>query len=56
LFAPLLDDEFILQIYFLCVLLHTGFLVVSIVTELALYLNITVFTIKPVVSEPENMA
>jgi len=55
LFAPLLDDEFILQIYFLCVLLHTGFLVVSIVTELALYLNITVFTIKPVVSEPENM-
>jgi len=45
--TPLLEDEFILQIYFLCVLLHTLFLVASIVTELALYLNISVFTISP---------
>jgi ethanolaminephosphotransferase len=49
LFLPLLEDTFILQIYFLVVLVHVGLLVMSVVTELALYLGIRVF----VISKPE---
>jgi len=38
--APLLDDEFVLQVYFLAVLLHIAFLILSVVTEFCWYLNI----------------
>eukprot|EP01118_Nematostelium_gracile_P016706 TRINITY_DN6982_c0_g1_i1.p1 TRINITY_DN6982_c0_g1~~TRINITY_DN6982_c0_g1_i1.p1 ORF type:complete len:399 (-),score=65.44 TRINITY_DN6982_c0_g1_i1:37-1233(-) len=50
LFVPLLDDNFILWCYFIVVLLHVSFLVVSLVFEFSVYLNISPFDItkKPV--------
>jgi len=56
-FAPLLDDEFVLQIYFVAVLLHVSFLVISIVTEFCFYLNIRPFiiTARPPVVPQESL-
>jgi ethanolaminephosphotransferase len=51
MFVPVLEDAFILQFYFLVVLLHDGVLIASIVTELSIYLGIRVF----VISKPEPL-
>jgi len=45
-FRPIVDYELIIQLYFVVVLVHTAYLVTSIVTEFAHYLNIDPFRIK----------
>jgi ethanolaminephosphotransferase len=46
LYRPLVDYELIVQLYFLVALLHTAYLVTSIVGEFCYYLNIEPFRIK----------
>jgi hypothetical protein len=45
MFSPIFDDEFILQLYFIGVLLHDIFLVVTLISEFCYYLKIRPFVI-----------
>jgi len=45
-FKPIVDEELIIQLYFVIVLVHTAYLVTTLVSEFCYYLDISPFKIK----------